>query len=98
MKKLFFVLAVIFLLGIPVASAQDIGESQLRKLVDAFAPYIDVIEKAIAGFAPLPACADLDNPNLLVSNLEDAVTLGAVYCREITQDGAYQLNPGVIGD
>jgi hypothetical protein len=98
MKKLFFALAVAFLLSIAVASAQDTGESELRKLVDAFAPYIDAVEKAIAGFVPLPVCADLDNANLLVSNLDDAVILGAVYCREIAQDGAYQLNPGVIGD
>lgn|GEM_PF-6408713 len=95
MKKALFMLAVVFLVGAPLASAQDSGESQFQKLLDVFASYIEAIEQA---FKPLPACADLDNPNLLVRNLDDAVTLGTVYCREITQDGSYQLNPGVIGD
>lgn len=95
MKNFFFVLVLVFLLSVAVGSAQDDGGSALRKLTDAFAPYLDVIADALK---PLPVCADLDNANLRVSNLDGAVTLGAVFCREIAQDGAYQLNPGVIGD
>ena len=47
---------------------------------------------------PLPACADLYNANLRVSDLEEAVGAGAVYCREIARDSQYIINPGAIGD
>ncbi|MEO8393699.1 MAG: hypothetical protein ABI700_11975 [Chloroflexota bacterium] len=47
---------------------------------------------------PLPTCADLYNANLRVSDLDDAVLDGAVYCREIARDGEYVVNPGAIGD
>jgi len=47
---------------------------------------------------PLPACADLFNANLRVSDSGDAVASGAVYCREITRDGEYLSNPAAIGD
>jgi hypothetical protein len=46
----------------------------------------------------LPACADLYNANLRVSNVEDAVTIGAIYCREIVRDSQYLVNPAAIGD
>lgn len=94
MKKFSVVLALVLLLGVSSTSAQDTGGS-LAKLADAFAPYLHMIQEA---FQPLPACADLDNANLRVSNLSGAITTGAVFCREIAQDGEYQLNPGVIGD
>jgi len=47
---------------------------------------------------PLPACADLFNANLRVSDLDDAVPNGSVFCREIARDGQYVINPGAIGD
>ena len=46
----------------------------------------------------LPACADLYNANLRISDVADAVTAGAIYCREIVRDGAYLVNPAAIGD
>ena len=47
---------------------------------------------------PLPTCADLFNANLRVSDVDDAVDGGAVYCREIARDGDYLINPGAIGN
>jgi hypothetical protein len=93
MKKFSVVLALVLLAGFSTAAAQDSGS--FAKLVDAFAPYLHMIQEA---FKPLPACADLDNANLRVNNTDGAITMGAVFCREIAEDGEYQLNPGVIGD
>lgn len=93
MKKFSVMLALMLLAGFSGAAAQDTGG--FTKLADAFAPYLHMIE---AAFKPLPACADLDNANLRVSNVEGAITPGAVFCRPIAEDGEYQLNPGAIGD
>lgn len=95
MKKFSVVLALLLLLGVSSASAQDRDNNPFAKLTDVFAPYLHIIQVALT---PLPACADLDSANLRVSNADSAITLGAVFCRPIAENGEYQLNPGVIGD
>lgn len=95
MKKFSVVLALVLLLGVASVGAQDRESSPFATLADVFAPYLHIIE---AAFTPLPACADLDSTNLRVSHVDSAITLGAVFCRPIAEDGEYQLNPGVIGD
>jgi hypothetical protein len=47
---------------------------------------------------PLLPCVDLINANLSVRSAADACTDCALYCREITRDGVYQINPGAIGN
>ena len=57
-----------------------------------------VTEEAPVQNTALPACNDLFNANLRVSDVEDAVEAGSVYCRELVRDGSYLTNPGAIGD
>ena len=100
MKKLFSALVALLILTAPAQAQEESTQEELRALADAFAPYVDAFKQmaaALTGFQPLPACATLDNDNLHVARLDEAVTRGAVFCREIAHDGSYRINPGVIG-
>lgn len=106
MKTLRVVAALLLACGLTVgAQAQDDLEQDVStKLEDALASTIRVLKDAATGlataleYAALPACADLDSNNLLVHDLGDALTSGALYCREIAGDGEFLINPGAIGN
>jgi hypothetical protein len=100
MKTLLSVAALVLLLGLTFgAQAQD----DSTRLEDALSAYLDTLKSMVVDLtkalesAALPACADLDDGTLRASHLDDAVSDGTVYCREITRDGSYLINPGAIG-
>lgn len=78
------------------------AQDDLGKLGRALAPILDRMQDAADTLTrllePLPACATIDSDNLRISSLDDALTDGTVYCREIARDGEYQVNPGAIGE
>lgn len=96
MKKLIIAAALALLLSMTVSTqAQD----EPNKLTDTLSSYIDALKDVVAAFeaVALPACEQLDSGNLRAENLDDAVSNGTVYCRELARNGEFLFNPGAIG-
>lgn len=98
MRRLAIILTLLTLLsGGIVAQAQSDPpnatiDTQLTTFIQQVFATVSRIEAAL-----LP-CGELPRANLSIHSTSGAITDGAIYCREITRNGHYQINPGAIGN